>query len=486
MKTYIKNTYLLEKPSIFPQYFLGLSLTTDESKRLLSHQVDETIIHFVDTQATMYIEKESFKGLAEFLIENLQKPKEFNDLVSDIKQEYSIVENFVQKIKSLDPSNLTIDELFNLWSEYNRKLNTFRVYAAIPNHVSQEGFNLIELYRNLIDSKEDISNNDFDLLTANEELSGVSESERSLLLLLNKEGGYSESDLSKWIQDYGYIYYYYTGPLPTIHSVKVMLQRLSDAYPNIKERITFLDNYEKQASEGIQFVIDKYKLDDRTQHLARVLRFLKLYKAQRKEFMQKTYVVMDDILGEIAQRYSIKLDDLKMFTYEEIKKIVSERDLEFLEKQAQERRKLFLITTHGDKVSILDTENEINEFLAKKVFPEQVKKQKKQGTVSSIGETVEGKLIFINSQDDFQKIEVLSKDENFILGSFSTYPDLLPVMVKSSGIITKVGGMTSHAAIVARELKKPCIVGYNTLMDDFKEGDLIELDTQNCKIKKID
>ena len=48
--------------------------------------------------------------------------------------------------------------------------------------------------------------------------------------------------------------------------------------------------------------------------------------------------------------------------------------------------------------------------------------------------------------------------EPFILYSRMTTPEMLPWMVKAAGLVTQVGGITCHAAIVARELRIPCVV----------------------------
>ncbi len=60
-----------------------------------------------------------------------------------------------------------------------------------------------------------------------------------------------------------------------------------------------------------------------------------------------------------------------------------------------------------------------------------------------------------------------------------TMPDYTSVMKTAGGFITAEGGITSHAAIVARELRKPCIVGSDNCMDVLKDGDLITLDSTN-------
>jgi pyruvate,orthophosphate dikinase len=53
-----------------------------------------------------------------------------------------------------------------------------------------------------------------------------------------------------------------------------------------------------------------------------------------------------------------------------------------------------------------------------------------------------------------------------------TSPEDIVGMHVSSGILTSRGGMTSHAAVVARGLGKPCIVGAGELMVDEHEGTL--------------
>ncbi|MFZ2190069.1 MAG: PEP-utilizing enzyme, partial [Candidatus Magasanikiibacteriota bacterium] len=66
-----------------------------------------------------------------------------------------------------------------------------------------------------------------------------------------------------------------------------------------------------------------------------------------------------------------------------------------------------------------------------------------------------------------------------------TMIDYVPLMKKAGGIITEEGNILSHAAIVSREMKIPCIVGVKNVLADLKDGDEIELDatTGNITIK---
>ncbi len=69
-----------------------------------------------------------------------------------------------------------------------------------------------------------------------------------------------------------------------------------------------------------------------------------------------------------------------------------------------------------------------------------------------------------------------------ILVAKMTSPDLVPIMKRSAAILTQEGGLTSHAAIVSRELGKPCIVGVENLLDKVKTGDFLTVDANHGRV----
>jgi phosphohistidine swiveling domain-containing protein len=72
-----------------------------------------------------------------------------------------------------------------------------------------------------------------------------------------------------------------------------------------------------------------------------------------------------------------------------------------------------------------------------------------------------------------------------ILVTGMTRPEFMPLIKKAAAIVTDVGGVLCHAAIVSREMKKPCIVGTEKSTKIFNDGDLIEVDAFNGIIKRI-
>jgi pyruvate,water dikinase len=69
-----------------------------------------------------------------------------------------------------------------------------------------------------------------------------------------------------------------------------------------------------------------------------------------------------------------------------------------------------------------------------------------------------------------------------VLISVMTSPDWVPIMRRAAALVTDGGGMTCHAAIVARELGVPCIVGTRTATQVLRDGELITVDGATGKV----
>jgi pyruvate,water dikinase len=75
------------------------------------------------------------------------------------------------------------------------------------------------------------------------------------------------------------------------------------------------------------------------------------------------------------------------------------------------------------------------------------------------------------------KLDQLDKvGEGDIIVTEMTTPDMVPAMKRASGIITDEGGMTSHAAIVARELGAPAVIGAGSATESLEDGQTVTID----------
>lgn len=72
-----------------------------------------------------------------------------------------------------------------------------------------------------------------------------------------------------------------------------------------------------------------------------------------------------------------------------------------------------------------------------------------------------------------------------ILIANTTQPDFMSAIRKAAAIVTDEGGILSHAAVISRELKIPCIIGTGTATKVFKDGDMVEVDADKGIVNKL-
>ncbi len=126
---------------------------------------------------------------------------------------------------------------------------------------------------------------------------------------------------------------------------------------------------------------------------------------------------------------------------------------------------------------------DLNQLLHPRLDPKAVKKMIAKGLPASPGAAAG--IICFSSERAHQLNE---EGKKVLLVRQETSPEDIGGMVASQGILTARGGMTSHAAVVARGMGKPCVAGCSALMIDyaagtltvdgkrFKEGDSLTID----------
>ena len=85
-----------------------------------------------------------------------------------------------------------------------------------------------------------------------------------------------------------------------------------------------------------------------------------------------------------------------------------------------------------------------------------------------------------------RKEQIHDMQEEEILVSPMTTPDFLPAMKKAAALVTDEGGITCHAAIVSRELQKPCVIGTKIATQVLHDGDLVEVDADKGIVKILE
>lgn len=101
------------------------------------------------------------------------------------------------------------------------------------------------------------------------------------------------------------------------------------------------------------------------------------------------------------------------------------------------------------------------------------------GTIAFEGKAM-GKVKIVLTVEDIAKV-----NRGDILVSAMTFPSFIAAMEKASAFVTDEGGILCHAAIISREMKKPCVIGTKIATKVLKDGDFVEVDANNGIIKII-
>jgi phosphohistidine swiveling domain-containing protein len=182
----------------------------------------------------------------------------------------------------------------------------------------------------------------------------------------------------------------------------------------------------------------------------------------------------------LAKKYGVPRDDIGYLTTDEITQVFK---TDKLPKDIIKHRKLnpVIITANSknEKLKIIDKK------IPKKYFDimNDVASRGQGGAIKGLiaqRGVVKGRVKIIYTPHDIKNFKT-----GDILVANTTHPNYLPAMKRAKAFVTDEGGIVSHAAIVARELKIACIVGTKTATKILKDGDMVDVDADNGIVKKI-
>ncbi len=198
--------------------------------------------------------------------------------------------------------------------------------------------------------------------------------------------------------------------------------------------------------------------------------------AARTQFYSKP------VLTKIAESRGGSYEDLVQLSTSEIVELLNSKDFVFADK-AEERRKGYAIYASADnKIIVRSGEDQIFKMLESEYgkAPKEVDVDF-SGEIKGIGASkgrVAGRVRVVTSRDEFDLFE-----EGEILVTVETTPAFVPLMRRAKAILTDVGGITSHAAIVSRELRKPCVIATKAGTSVLHDGDLVEVNADEGVVR---
>jgi phosphohistidine swiveling domain-containing protein len=263
-----------------------------------------------------------------------------------------------------------------------------------------------------------------------------------------------------------------------------------------------IDDQKKEIMEkGLSLVIKNYKVSlKKNQHdyrqaikllkgknklMAEIIHEYVNIRTERIEIYQQALVGLRDFLKKFV---AVVKKDFSWFSYWDAISLTPQEIILYLEQGVLPKKEL--LKKRVNRQTILfspNSEKDIhNIFIYQKDWV--IKIIKKYSTISSnsqeikgvaiSGGIIKGKIRLILSPKDFSKFKA-----GEILVTHYTSPAFMMLIKKASAIITDEGGVTSHAAIISRELKTPCVVGTKIATKVLHDGDSVEVDANKGLIK---
>jgi phosphohistidine swiveling domain-containing protein len=198
---------------------------------------------------------------------------------------------------------------------------------------------------------------------------------------------------------------------------------------------------------------------------------------------------VDVINNAGAKHFGIAKADLDTYTYPELLKLYKTGTRVPI-KELRIRQTGSLMRYRGTKIDLLYGEKArhlIRDLLAFRI--REIEETKNlNGVVASRPQKSEnvlvGECFVLSSAYNAERLNNQFKNGQVLIAT-QTHPNVITMMRRASAIVTDEGGITCHAAIVSRELGKPCIIGTRLATKIFKTGDRIELNFGTGGVRKL-
>lgn len=253
------------------------------------------------------------------------------------------------------------------------------------------------------------------------------------------------------------------------------LKKLKSQKVDFNKEVQKMKNRFRSNESNFQMEINNFKKYKKVFILTNLLHNAPNLRDEREEYRDKIVIAGTGIYESISKKLKLPLNIIVNLTDREIIEGLKE-DKSFNIKEIKSRMKKFAIYFENGNIEIL-TNN------LTKIFAEKIKQKSRQvnlkGIITQRGK-VKGRVRLILGSSDLKNIK-----KGYILVTTMTKPNYIPAMGKAAAFITDEGGILCHAAIVSREMKKPCIVGTKVATQVLKDGDLVEVDAERGVVKII-
>jgi len=420
---------------------------------------------FVDGRASMYYDEQDLENICQGYYNKFTALPQLENLINDHRLHYNEIADKVT-YRSRDLPNLSAEQLVVLMGRL-----CDRITEAVGSAHGIEGitFGSEKKLRKLLTGEgKEINENDFGMVCAPTVPSFLSEAQRALWAIKNLSDSERLAAIDLFIKDFGWIENSYLG---TKHfSTADVIDRAEQLKEEPRSNSTEHIRKQKDA------ILAEFDLTARERFIITTIEQCFHWQDNRKKYILQSIEVLEPVVQAVADRFNIDVSDLKFITPDELD---SQRLAgSHFQTELRQRREHSVYYATPDETYIF-TGSDYDFFAQELKVETDGLGHDLQGVVASPG-NVRGVVKICESVSEIDKIQT-----GEILVASMTRPEYLPAMQKAAAIVTDEGGITSHAAIVSRELGKPCVIGTKYATRVLKDGDKVEVDADHGVVRKL-
>ncbi len=438
--------------------------------------IERKMAYLVDNSKSqhLFLEEKYWKSLEKWCNDNENNIELFRRIFNRFNEKADLVKRKTDKLTRVKPHGLSDEELITLVMkarEEIKEITPFDQFGMMTSAIFLE-----KLTKVLSDEKIGAATmppwlsttlkEELDLITTTLQ---IAEKENSIISAEEISKKYSK-ELLALAEKHGFIpVFLFNPPWDEKHYAIEISEKLKLGREKLEKRKTELENFEENTRKENETATQG--VDSQVPEIIRILSFT---RNEAELVLSYCQCKLTPFYKEICKRLRISTNQLRHYTENEMKSALLQRkaDEEILNNRIANGVGIYTDT----KTERLLTKEEFNELF--KLTDGETKAAVKM-LCAYPGKT-SGKVRIVKDNDDVKNFQ-----QGEVLVSLWTCIDYLPAMKKACAFITEGGGITSHAAVIAREFKVPCIIGYKNATKVFKNGDEVEIDAEKLIMKKI-
>ena len=228
-------------------------------------------------------------------------------------------------------------------------------------------------------------------------------------------------------------------------------------------------------------LIKKLNLDSELKNEIELIDFTTIWQDERKAIILKTIGYYNRVVKEVSRRTKIPVSQLYYLGINDVKNVATLNDVRDLERELHKRRRgVFFYMVDYEEYTLSGHEYRIIREYREKIERQEEKTDREaSGTVAMTG-TAKGRVVVCKGLDSLKKV----RPGDVIVASM-TRPEFMPALKKAAAIVTDEGGVTCHAAVVARELDIPAVIGTKNATKIFQDGMMVEVQADQGIVREI-